>query len=302
MKSLCIKNNNKEIVSYLLEKLSSSNIENLYFSEQKFKIYKNVIVHYKGTDIDFFYDKISSILTECIIYFYEVKLLRRILEYNYFYFSSDEKKQILSSAKDFIEEDTISKEDNYFSIYYSVMDYIKQNKSLILDGFINFRLQNYMKNLDYIIDISVNKFLIEKEYNEFVDILKFYVSITPFQISLIHLVYYKNESILLDNNKKVIRTDDKIFSDKYLPDISFSNNDYVLNTILNLIPKKLIIHMIDSKEDEFINTLKLIFGNRCEICSDCIICDLYKKKRFYHMCGFALQTARIMVIYYLITI
>ena len=277
MKSLCIKNNNRELISYLLEKLSSLNIENLYVSEQQFKIYRNVIVHYKDTNLDFFYDKVSSVLTDCIIHFYEIKLLKRILEYNYFYFSFDEKKEILSTAKDFIEEDVISKEDNYFSIYYSIIDYIKQNKSLVLEGFINFRLQNYMKNLDYIIDISVNKFLIEKEYNEFVDILKFYVSITPFKLPLMHLVYYKNESILLDNDKNVINTDDKSFADNYLSDISFSNNDYALNTILNLIPKKLIIHMIDSKEDEFINTLKLIFGKRYEICYDCVICDLYKR-------------------------
>ena len=276
MKSLCIKNNNSEIISYLLEKLSSSNIDDLAISNRKFKLYNNVIIHYKSKNLEFFYDKISSILTDTILYFYETKLLRRILEYNYFYFSSLEKKTILSSAKAFIEEDTISKEDNYFSIYYSVLDYIKSNKSLVLDGFINFRLQNYMKNLDYIIDISVNKFLIEKEYNEFISILKLYISMTPYNSPLVHLVYINNESILLDKDKNIIHTEDKLLNTTYLSDISFSVNDYALNTLLNLTPKKLIIHIINSHVDEFINTLKLIFDGRYEICSNCQICDLYK--------------------------
>ena len=35
-------------------------------------------------------------------------------------------------------------------------------------------------------------------------ILKLYISMTPPKTSLIHLIYYKNESILLDNNKYII--------------------------------------------------------------------------------------------------
>ena len=33
----------------------------------------------------------------------------------------------------------------------------------------------------------------------------------------------------------------------------------------------------DFTKDEFINTLKLIFENRVEICNECNICNLYKR-------------------------
>lgn len=277
MKSLCIKTNNQSIISYLLEEFSSLNLDSVYISNRKFKIYENVIIHLKSEATDFFYDKIATILTDAIIEFYQERLLKRILEYNYFYFSLAEKKIIIQMANDFINEDTITSDDNFFAIYYAVLDYIKQNKSLILDGFVNFRMQNYMKNLDYIIDISVNKYLIEKEYNEFVNILKLYVSMTPYNSPLVHLIYHSSESILLDNNLNIIPVEDEIFKAKYLSDISFSSNDYALNTLLNLTPKKLIIHMIDDEQsDEFINTLKLIFENRYEICNDCNICSTFK--------------------------
>ena len=65
---------------------------------------------------------------------------------------------------------------------------------------------------------------------------------------------------------------------KYLSDISFSSNDYALNALLNLTPKKLIIHVMDGTSDEFINTLKLIFENRYEVCNSCELCKLYKIK------------------------
>lgn len=282
MKSLCIKTNNEKIINYLQEQLSSLNLDSLYISIHKFKIYENVIVHYKSENLDFFYDKIVTILTNCIIEFHQDKFIKRILEYNYFYFTSSEKREILNKARDFIEGDTVSNEDNFFSIYYPVLDYIKSNKSLVLDGFVNFRLQNYIKNLDYIVDISVNKFLIEKEYNEFVSVLRLYVSMTPYNSTLVHLIYHNDESILFDNRGNLIPIEDEIFKAKYLSDISFSSNDYALNTLLSLTPKKLIIHLIDRAPDsEFINTLKLIFENRYEICSDCKICSTFKSRALH---------------------
>ncbi len=277
MKSLCIKENNSEVISFINDKLSKLDLNSLFVKNTEFKIYKNIILHSKMEDIETFYDKISSILTDTIIYFYQRKLLKRILEYNYFYFNSLEKKKIIEFAMSFIESDIITEEDNFFAVYTSVLDYIKTNKSIVLEGFVNFRLSNYMKNLDYIIDIAVNKFITDKEYLEFVNMLKLYITLTPSKASLTHLVYFGGESILLDKDKKIIPLDDDSFNMKYLSDISFSSNDYALNALLSMPPKKLVIHLMDkNSNDEFINTLKLIFENKYEICSSCELCRLYK--------------------------
>lgn len=277
MKSLCIKENNSNILSFINTRLSKLDLDSLVFSSHKFKIYRNTILHTNIEDLNIFYDKVSAILTEAIIKFYQKKLLKRILDYNYFYFNCLEKKEIIQIAEDFIQSDIMTEEDNFFAIYSSVSDYIKGNKSIVLEGFINFRLANYMKNLDYIIDIAVNKFITDKEYLEFVNMLKLYITLTPPKSSLTHLVYFGGESILLDKNKKIIPLDDDSFNMKYLSDISFSSNDYALNALLSMPPRKLIIHLMDkNSNDEFINTLKLVFENRYEICSSCELCRLYK--------------------------
>ncbi len=277
MKSLCIKNNNPELLNFIKCNISKIDLSSIIIRLKTFKLYTNIIIHYNGEDSKSFYDKISSILTDTIIRFYQKKLIRRIINYNYFYFHSSEKKEIIKIAEEFINSDTITKEDNYFAIYYEVLKYIEINKSLVLEGFINFRLSNYIKNLDYIVDIAVNKYITDKEYLEFVNLLKLYVKLTPSKESLIHLIYNKKkQSILLDNQKNIIPIDtDENFNQKYLSDITFSSNDYALNTLLNLTPKKLIIHLTNhTKEDEFINTLKLIFEGKYEICMGCEICQL----------------------------
>ena len=62
-----------------------------------------------------------------------------------------------------------------------------------------------------------------------------------------------------------------------MSDVTFSNNDFVLNTLLNLLPQKVFLHQVSNYSNlEFINTLKLIFDGRLKICTDCNICNLYK--------------------------
>lgn len=275
MKSICIKSNNKYIIDYLLKEFSKIDLESIYLSNHTFKIYENVIIHYTGDDVDTFHAYLCDILTKCIIFFYERKLVRNLIEYNYFYFNDIEKQKILDNCMDlFNEMDTY--EEKYHAIYSSLDSYLLEHHSLVLTGFVNFRLKNYRDILDYNTDLSVSNFLIEREYHEFIDILHLYVNSKESKMDIVHLVYSNKDSVLLDCNKDLIPIDNSLLDAKYLSDISFSSNDYCLNTLLNILPKKLHIHLVNGYEDEFITTLKLIFDSRVSICTDCDICHVYR--------------------------
>lgn len=276
MKSFCIKTNNNKIIEYLLKNISDLNIENVYYSSNKFKLYNNVIIHYLGKDLSLFYNKLSDIITDCIINFYEEKLVNHILNYNYFYFDFYEKNEIIKECINLLN----IKETSDFAyrkecILSNVSQYLTENNSMILSGFVNFRLQNYIKSIDSAVDIAVNKFILEKEYKEFIELLKLYIKSKEPNINSIHLIYMNEDSILLDENKNILAISQDVFNAKYLSDISFSSNDYILNTLLDLIPQELNIHLIQG-DDEFIKTLKLIFENRIHICNDCDICKTYR--------------------------
>lgn len=270
MKSICIKTNNTQIINYLLDNYAQINLDYVYISSNSFKIYNNIIIHYIGNDLKKFNKLFSEILTNCIINYYEIKIVKWLINYNYFYFNDIEKKHILNICSNMLLNNT-SLENRKEKINNSISKYILNNKSMVLDGFVTFRMKDYIKIIDNLVDECVNNFLIEKEYSEFVDILKIYVASTPSKISIVHLVYIDNEAYLLDNEKNIIPTDDDIFNAKYLSDITFSSNDYVLNTLLNLIPKKIIIHSETEDFDDFLTTIKLIFNKKVVISKEKII-------------------------------
>lgn len=266
MISVCIKDNHSSIQTYLMDKISNLSIPNIYYSKHNFRLYKNVIVHYLGKDINNFYNSLSNIISETIMKFYEPKIVKRLISSEYFYFDKRDKKAIYD------EYFTTSRKcDEILSL--DINNYIKDNKSIILDGFINFRSRNYISNIDNLLENAVSKFVLNKEYLEFVSLLRLYVDSKIPEPIKINLIYVNNESILLDENENLLEMED--FSSEYISDISFSQNDYALNTLIGKLPQKIYLHLISPK-DEFINTLQLIFGDKIKICDGCEICSAYK--------------------------
>ena len=143
-----------------------------------------------------------------------------------------------------------------------------------LTGFCQ-KLQEYIEKIDELVDEGVNKYIVEKEYAEFISLLKMYVNSKEPETEEIHLIYTNGESILLDKNKDIITIANNSFNAKYLSDITFSSNDFALNALLSLLPKKINVHLI-TKKDEFIDTLCLIFEEKVYMCTDCNICRTYK--------------------------
>ena len=280
MKSICIKMTNQNITKHLLEQLNEYKLDDVYFSCKKFKIYYNIIIHFKGKNEKLFFEETSKILATFIIDLFEEKIIQNLIKSEYFYFDTNEQKQIANITFEDLynnEESVYSFDKRYNLIYNSCLEYLLSNNSLVLKGFITFRLKNYLETILEQVDKSVNKFIVQKEYTEFISLLRMYVNSEESNCSLIHLIYRNYKPILLDENKNLIKIDDNISNLKYLSDISFSTNDFALNTLLNIIPKKIYIHLIDSNKDEFINTIKLIFENRAIFCTDCSICKIYKK-------------------------
>lgn len=280
MKSLCIKTNNKKIIDYLLKEIENLDITDIYISLKDFHHFSNIIIHYKGNNNTLFVNSISNLLTKTIILFYEKELLKDSINLNYFYFNAIERNKIISNTLELLNEYE-ALNIKYDFINNELFTHLSNSHSLALKGFIDFRLPNYLNFIDEKIDLAVNKFLIDKEYLEFVNILRLYINSESIHSNIdhLHLIYKNKNSVIINDQKEIVSCNDNITKARYISDISFSSNDLALNTLLNLLPKKITIHLIDSYQDEFINTLQLIFQDKVMICEDCNICSMYRYQK-----------------------
>lgn len=262
MISLCIKTNNKKVSNFLFEELNKTNY---IIRKKSFKIYLNIIIHCKNDDSKIkFIDTLAPIIAESIILFYEKKIIINLLNKNYFYFSESDKKIILNQTFKYN-----NKYENKIILINLIKSHIKTYRTLNLSGFINFKSQNYQKLLEKKLQDSVNKFIIDKEYNEYVTLLKNYVSSRKSKTKNVNLIYINNNGLLLDNKYEYIQLDK--FNNQFFSDISFSKNDYILNTLIGLLPSSITLHQL-SEEDQFIKTIKAIFKKRVHSCLGCELC------------------------------
>ena len=224
---------------------------------------------------------VSNALADHVIQQYEEKLLNRIINSNYGYFNSSEKKEILRISLKIIRNDDKVFFNTLFQIrrrnliIKKLMEYFESSSSIILDGFVNFRLKDYIKELEDIIDNAVDDFLVEREYKEFIRLLRYFVEIQESKFNFIHVVMQYDENyILLDEKKREITNEciQEFISE--LPESEINHDDLLVSSLITLAPKSIIIHNWERfKNQKLLDTIKNVFSGKVVLCGGCSICE-----------------------------
>lgn len=223
---------------------------------------------------------VSNALTDYIIKKYEEKLIVRIINNNYCYFNIIERKDILNIALRIIRNDEKNILNSLFLIrrrniiFKNLMDYFESSNSLLLDGFVNFRLKDYTKGLEEVVDKAVDDFLMEREYKEFIRLLRYFVDIQEPKFSTVHVIAkYENKYILLDENKREITNECIREFVNEISDGEVNYDDLLVSSLITLAPKKIIIHSNGQfKNRELLETIRNVFVGKVFLCNFCEIC------------------------------
>lgn len=229
---------------------------------------------------------ISNALADYIIRQYEERLLVRIINSNFCYFNAAERREILARTLNIIRNEDKVFINSLFQIrrrnviIRRLMDYFDNSNNIILDGFVNFRLKEYIKDLEDVVDKAVDDFLTDREYKEFIRLLRYFVDIQEPKIDTIHVIAgYDNRYILLDENKKEI-TNECIH--EYVNEISegeINYDDLLVSSLITFAPKKIVIHSSGQiRNKEIMETVKNVFSGRVVICQGCDICSIKMMK------------------------
>ncbi|MCT4565898.1 MAG: putative sporulation protein YtxC [Maledivibacter sp.] len=234
----------------------------------------NVFKHYAAVGI-------SNYIVDVL----ELSIIEKILQADYCFLKASEKKTIIEQLNicldNEIYDDSIDvpyKVNRKAKIIYKLMDFFAENDSLNIEGFVNFRLRNYLDDIYEVIDRVVEEFVMEKEYNEFIKLLRYFVNIQESKIDLINIVVDKGGKYHFFDEKN------KVIDDNYirgliddLVDNNLNNDDFLVSSLITIAPKKIIFHLASNiKNTEIIETIKNIFDDRVYICNNCKICNINK--------------------------
>ena len=161
------------------------------------------------------------------------------------------------------------------NIVHRVIEYLERNQEIVLEGFINFRLKDYIMEIEDIVDAAVDDFLLEKEYLEFIRLLRYFVEIQEPKINEVHILLEKNNVFkLVDRNGKAIESE---YLDGFAVELmnnSINYEDLLISALITLAPRLVVIHLTNPDEPrDTIKTIENVFGKRVRRCNGCIICS-----------------------------
>ena len=158
---------------------------------------------------------IADIITDFILNDMQLPMIERIVRDEFFYFEKEDMKHICREVlatvlgkKDGDSRLSSLKENWRARIRERIIEHLDTNSELIIDGFIRFRLKDFTKDLTQGISGIAEELLIEKEYNEFIKLLRYFVEIQEPKVNEVHVVVEDDRKyVLLDDSYRVINND-----------------------------------------------------------------------------------------------
>ncbi len=260
--------------------LSIDTVENLKLLNCKLnenKIYKKDPIKF----MNIFHNYIANVIADYIINNKELTFLEKIIQKQYYYFNPKERKRILELSlnilnyrEGFYLSTNVYKISKKVRMIEEIVNYLENNNKLIIDGFIRFRLKYYMEDLRDAVVAGVEDYIMEKEYNEFIRLLQYFVDIQEPKIQTMHILADGGNYVLMDENFNCIKNE-------YLEELStefldgeIKYEDLLISSLITIAPTKIYIHLTEEIQNkEIIDTIKKVFSNRVIICKGCDICN-----------------------------
>lgn len=202
---------------------------------------------------------IEKEIAEWIVDNYEYNIILDILNKNYEGLSETDKKEIINMAVNSLSVDRSSREKK---IENCLKNYLKTENEINVQGFVRFRLKEYRKELEEVIDDVIDEYIVEKEYFDFIELLReFVVYQVPFFDGLTiyvngNSVEYRDEQ---GNDVKAI-----VEKNSYW-DEDLSEDDKLLTALVTLAPKKVTLFFgADYRNEDLKRTIKYIFGENAK--------------------------------------
>ena len=214
---------------------------------------------------------VSNILYRIVIDNYREKEMYEFLIENYFFLKQNEilevEDEIVKELK--CEEKTKSEDSIYClnrinSIIEKIKECINENQELNIEGFITFRMRKLRSDIERIIDKVVERYMVEREYKEFVKLLKYFVEIQECKIEEINIIIEENNNYIVKNGKgKDLYHDfiNEIMQEQGNVDLNME--DVLISGLITSAPKNINIYGKENcTNKEFLDTIENVFGNR----------------------------------------
>ena len=201
-------------------------------------------------------------ISELVVQIIRNKMLKKYIEKVY----KDEDKRDIDDLYKKANEVCISQKNIIIDeIRIKIEEYIRDNEVIDIDGFIKFRIKNLEKIMAMMLEIAVEKYIIEREQEELTSLLRYLINIQEEKIDLLRININKNGSFTFYNkSNEVIKRIEMNDIEEFIINKKMDYEDIFISNLLSYCPDRIEVEdeLNNDESRQVVETIKIVFGGK----------------------------------------
>jgi putative sporulation protein YtxC len=231
---------------------------------------------------------LANAVSDLIVNVWEQDLLTRLVSDEHRSLGAEDRTSVVRQAMALLdggakqpETGLLRKVGRKGHVLREVAAYLEDEDLLVIEGFINFRLQRYVGHLETTAEQAVDEFMLQKEYREFILLLRHFLMAQDPRIERVHVL------VNPDGGFKLLDDEGTSISEEYLEDClseagqkDINRDDLLISALITIAPRRLKLHALPGLDNDGLRTLRAVFSDRLTICRGCELCGLRLRRPY----------------------
>lgn len=160
-----------------------------------------------------------------------------------------EKQKVLTDALE-----AASRREELSVLREKIVDYLSAHRTLVLEGFLHFRMQEFLMLWELAVEQAAARVLMNKEYGELIETLRRFVDGRVSRVAALSVCIHADGTITLSDD-----------NDVHIEYVDCAP-DGILNLLVNMAPMKLTVYDLSGKEkNRLTEAILRVFGSRVKL-------------------------------------
>lgn len=210
--------------------------------------------------------------TKFIMKVKEPEFLRQLLTTTFFFNDEIEQQQIIQMLYSIVGEDEANLHPQLREGYrreeiliQALTMFLSQHVYFSFEAFLKFRLKDYYSRLLDYLEVAIDEYKLEQDYQDFIESLRKYIaSKTRTTFTKVHVVYENERFLFYDENLEAFTYQVQKMEDDFISVKGFEVDKELIAPLLLICPKQIDLYVQDLDQG-MIQTLITIFQERVTV-------------------------------------
>ncbi len=222
-------------------------------------------------------DSLANELSHIIIDEYEKFLVSRLVDENYAYLSSRDRDIIKRKVAFALDgragrasdlQDGVERSRRKSRVWARLAEYLEKENEIVLEGFITFRLKEYLEDLYDAVEEIAEDYLTDREYREFLRLLRHFMMRQKNKAREVNVVRLGEGYALYDDKMKPFEGEVGSFLANPPDGMDLGVDDVIVSAVVTLAPERVVWH--GSKDNSpCYDLIHDLFEDNVALCPGC---------------------------------